>query len=394
MNTPKKILKSIPFLFLSLLLPLSIFAFSSYSNDSLNFDTNLSDGTETIYTNPTKIYVTQVTTESDELLRNPERWVKSLYYYSITRLYLTELPYTYLFDENGIIYQGTDGGIGANPQLKEVDGAVVIGYLSNNSALTSRAGESFREMVEEISYNWGISQLQPVTLYINQEEGNLSTITAQESTGAFADSIKESLEGWEGYTEENLEYKVRIEELIYEEDIEIGERLNVKLKIRNMNDFVWFTDKDPIYVAVQGGEESEFAINQEWESFSRPVSISDQNILPGESVEMEFNLEARVFLGEASESFEILKFPDRPFGNSQFEVKFNITRGDKQLVEVASPKYSFVNIRDCRWFSCEVLDSADNGEIFIFLEEEGGWSKIQFGVDQYGWVSSAYLKRL
>jgi hypothetical protein len=75
-------------------------------------------------------------------------------------------------------------------------------------------------------------------------------------------------------------------------------------------------------------------------------------------------------------------------------VKFNIVKGDKQLVEIASPKYSFANIRECRWFSCEVLDSADNGEIFIFIEEEAGWSKIQFGVDQYGWVTSRYLNRL
>jgi hypothetical protein len=394
MKTPKKILKSIPLLFLFLLLPLSVFAFSLYSNDSLNFDTNLSDGTETIYINPTKIYVTQVTTESDELLRNPEKWVKTLYYYSITRLHLVDLPYTYLLDENGIIYQGSEGGIGANPQLKEVDGAVVIGYLSNNSALTSRAGESFREMVEEISYDWGISQLVTVKLYLNQEEGKLSTVTAQETSGDFSNSVREALRDWQGYEEGNLKYKVKIEEIEYADEIEIGERLNVKLKIRNMNDFIWFTDKDPIYISVKDGEESEFAINQEWDSFSKPVSISETNILPGESVEVEFNLEARVFLGEASESFEILKFADRPFGNSQFEVKFNITRGDKQLVEVASPKYSFANIRDCRWFSCEVLDSADNGEIFIFLEEEGGWSKIQFGVDQYGWVSSAYLKRL
>jgi len=96
--------------------------------------------------------------------------------------------------------------------------------------------------------------------------------------------------------------------------------------MRNMNDFIWFTDKDPIYISVKGGEESEFAINQEWDSFSKPVSISDKNILPGETVEVEFNLEARVFLGEASESFEILKFEGKPFENSDFEVKFNITR--------------------------------------------------------------------
>jgi hypothetical protein len=384
MNIPKKFSKLVVAIITLMLFPLGIFAFSYYSVESQEFDKTLSDKTDTIYTNPTKIYITQITTESEELSRDPATWVKALYYYSITRLYLSDIPYTYLLDESGLIYQGTEGGIGANPQLKEVDGAVTIGYLSNNTSLTNRASDSLYEMVEDISYNWGISDLSVVNLLINQQEGQLSTISARESSGDFANSVREALVDWEGYEEENLEYKVRIEEIEYEEEIPIGERLKVRVKMRNMNDFIWFTDKDPIYVSVKGGEESEFAINQEWDSFTKPASISDKNILPGETVEVEFNLEARVFLGEATESFEILKLEDQPFENSDFEVKFNITRGDKQLVQVNSVRYGFVNIRDCRWYSCEILDSADNGAIFILEGEESGWSRIRFGVDQFG----------
>ena len=394
MNIPKKFSKLVVAIITLMLFPLGIFAFSYYSVESQEFDKTLSDKTDTIYTNPTKIYITQITTESEELSRDPATWVKALYYYSITRLYLSDIPYTYLLDESGLIYQGTEGGIGANPQLKEVDGAITIGYLSNNTSLTNRASDSLYEMVEDISYNWGISDLSVVNLLINQQEGQLSTISARESSGDFANSVREALVDWEGHEEENLEYKVRIEEIEYEEEIPIGERLKVRVKMRNMNDFIWFTDKDPIYVSVKGGEESEFAINQEWDSFTKPASISDKNILPGETVEVEFNLEARVFLGEATESFEILKLEDQPFENSDFEVKFNITRGDKQLVQVNSVRYGFVNIRDCRWYSCEILDSADNGAIFILEGEESGWSRIRFGVDQFGWVNSAYLKKI
>ena len=394
MNIHKKFSKLVVAIITLMLFPLSVFSFSYYSVESQEFDKTLSDKTDTIYTNPTKIYITQVTTESEELARDPATWAKALYYYSITRLYLTDIPYTYLLDESGLIYQGTEGGIGANPQLKEVDGAVTIGYLSNNTSLTNRASDSLYQMVEDISSNWGISDLSVVELLINQQEGQLSTISARESTGDFANSVREALVDWKGYEEENLEYKVRIEEIEYEEEIPIGERLKVRVKMRNMNDFIWFTDKDPIYVSVKGGEESEFAINQEWDSFTKPASISDKNVLPGETVEVEFNLEARVFLGEASESFEILKFDGKPFDNSDFEIKFNITRGDKQLVQVNSVRYGFVNIRDCRWYSCEILDSADNGAIFILEGEESGWSRIRFGVDQFGWVNSAYLKKI
>lgn len=382
-------------LFISLFfLPTSIYAFSYYSTESQNFDSSLTEQGSTIYSNPTQIYITQVKTDSELLLRDPARWVQTLYYYSITRLHFSDLPYTYLLDENGIIYQGRKGGIGANPELKDIDGAVVIGYLSNSPTLSNRASESLNEMVEEISYNWGISKLLTVKLNIVQEEGKLSTVTAEETVGEFLNSIKESLVDWKGYEEEHLEYKAKIEEVVHEESVQIGDRLKVAVKIKNLNDYIWLTDRDPIYISVKDGKESNFAINQDWESFSKPVSISEKNILPGESVELEFELEGKVLLGEASESFEVLKFEGKPFESSSFDVKFSIERGDKQLVEVASPRYNFVNIRECRWYSCKVLDSADNGAIFVFESEEEGWTKIKFGVNLYGWVNSAYLKKI
>jgi hypothetical protein len=375
-------------------LPVPIYAFSYYSTESQNFDSSLIEQGSSVYSNPTQIYITQVKTDSEILLRDPVKWVQTLYYYSITRLHFSDLPYTYLLDENGIIYQGRKGGVGANPELKDIDGAVVIGYLSNNPILTNRASESLSKMVEEISYNWGISKLLTVKLNITQQEGKLSTVTAEGIVGEFLNSVREALINWKGYEEEHLEYKAKIEEVVYEESVQIGERLKVAIKIKNLNDYVWLTDRDPIYISVKDGKESNFAINQDWESFSKPISISEKNILPGESVELEFELEGKVLLGEASESFEILKFEGKPFEGSSFDVKFNIERGDKQLVEVASPKYDFVNIRECRWYSCKVLDSADNGAILIFESEEEGWTRLKFGVDLYGWVNSAYLKKI
>lgn len=394
MNIPFKTVKTILILSFSLLFPLSVYAFSYYSTGTQRFDRNLTEEIEQIYTNPTQIYVTHVSSGATELQRNPSRWVKTLYYYSITRLHLPDLPYTYLLDENGIIYQGATGAIGANPQLREVDGAVTIAYLSASPILTNRAGESLREMVEKISFEWGISELSTVRLYINQEEGKLSTVTAQQVSGDFSNAVMDALRNWEGYEEGNLEYKARIEEIIYDKEVEIGERLEVKLKIRNANDFPWFTDRDPIYVSTIGSIESDFAINQEWDSFSKPTNISDRTILPGESVEVEFNLDARLILGEVSESFEIHKFEDRPFENSDFDIKFEIVKGEKQLVEVSTARFDFINIRDCRWYSCDILESADNGTILILEDEESGWSKVRFGLDQSGWVNSAYVRKL
>ena len=390
-----KLLKSI---IISLLLFLfsvtGAFALTSFSTTTLKFDTSLTEGADQVYTTPEKIYISQITTKSEQLSQDPELWVKSLYYYYITRLYIPDLPYTYLLDENGIIYQGKTGGLGANLQENDLDNAVLVGYLSNTPTLTARAETSLIEMVNEIAHAWGISALKPVRVNIIKEENKMSGIKITDAPFEFTTAINNLFKDWQGYTEEHLDYKAKIEEVIVPTESEIGGRVTVKVKITNENDFPWFTDRDPIYVSTKDGKESSLAINQLWPSFSKPVEISERSIKPDETFEIGFEVEAKVLTGEISQAFVFQKVDGKPFEGSEFEVKFNIVRGDKTLVQVVSPEYGFVNVRKCRWASCEILDSPKEGTIFILLGEEEGWYKIQYAPGVEGWAMLRYFKKI
>lgn len=370
------------------------FALTSFSTTTLKFDTSLTEGADQVYTTPEKIYISQITTKSEQLSQDPELWVKSLYYYYITRLYIPDLPYTYLLDENGIIYQGKTGGLGANLQENDLDNAVLVGYLSNTPTLTARAETSLMEMVNEIAHAWGISTLKPVRVNIIKEENKMSGIKITDAPFEFTTAINNLFKDWQGYTEEHLDYKAKIEEVIVPTESEIGGRVTVKVKITNENDFPWFTDRDPIYVSTKDGKESSLAINQLWPSFSKPVEISERSIKPDETFEIGFEVEAKVLTGEISQAFVFQKVDGKPFEGSEFEVKFNIVRGDKTLVQVVSPEYGFVNVRKCRWASCEILDSPKEGTIFILLGEEEGWYKIQYAPGVEGWAMLRYFKKI
>ena len=91
MNFLKTFRKLLFVLLLIAVMPISVLAFSYYSTENQDFDTTLTEGIGTIYVNPSKIYITQVTTSSSSLLRDPAKWVQSLYYYSITRLHFPDL---------------------------------------------------------------------------------------------------------------------------------------------------------------------------------------------------------------------------------------------------------------------------------------------------------------
>ncbi len=148
--------------------------------------------------------------------------------------------------------------------------------------------------------------------------------------------------------------------------------MHVVAKVKNMNDFTWLTDKYPIYISTADGKDSMFAINGVWDSFSKPTHIENKAVLPGESVTLGFDLYARITPGEVTQNFVFEKNVDNIFANSFFEVKFNIVKGTKTLVQVSSSEYGFANIRKCQWYSCPIIDSVDNGVVFVLLSEENG----------------------
>ena len=376
------------------IIPASAFAFSYNKISTLKYDLSLSDQTNTIYATPTTIYLTQVSTQSESLQKNPELWSKALFYYSITKLHFSDMPYNFLIDESGRIYEGRQGGVGANPELKNVNKAIVIGYLSNGSTLTTAASNSLLKMVNDLSTSWGISSYKTVRLQIDAKEGSLSTIVPVDSTGDFAQSVKEALATWKGSSRENLPYKAEIEEVIYEKTVVIGEKLEVTVKVKNMNDFTWLTDRTPIYVSTKEGVDSSFAVNGVWDSFSKPTHIEDRAVKPGETVEFKFKMQPKITPGKVTENFEIMKFANKPFTGSAFEVTFTVDKGKYTLVKVYSPQYGFANIRECQWYSCKVIESAPEGTVYILRKEADGWMQIQYDEDTIGWVVSRFMKRI
>jgi len=377
-----------------LLIPVGVFASPIHTVSNQKFDTTISDQTQTEYVTPTTIYLTQITTVSPELQKNPSLWVKALYYYSITRLHFADIPYNYLVDANGEVYEGRSGGVGANPELKDSQGSILIGYLSNDPILTNRASSSIRSLVDSLASTWGIASLSVAKFSIVQQEGLLSKLVPGEFNGEFKQSVLDTFAGWVGYTTEKIEYKASITEVTYNPEVIIGSKLHVTVKVKNLNDFTWLTDKNPIYVSAKDVKESRFAINGVWDSFTKPTHISNTAIKAGETATFEFDMSAQIAPGEVSEKFEIQKFDKQPFAGTEFEVKFNIVKGDKTLVQVASSEYGFANIRECQWYSCKILDTVDNGVVYILLAEENGWMKVQYTENTVGWVFSRYMKKI
>jgi hypothetical protein len=362
-----------------------------YEEVNENFDVSLVSGLEYQYQEPSKLLFTQIEGNYDTLNLNTKEYLDTIYYYSITKLKLGNIPFHYAIDENGEIFKTH-----SNDALKITDERyIVIGYLSNNSQISNKAQASFLEIANDLSYQYGISQYDVKSYNIEQSEDSLSKLNLVDSRELFSTSINTVLQNWEISDREHHTYESEIVSVEHEESVEIGKTLAVKVTIKNLNDFTWFSNRYPIYISVKDSKESIYAVNKEWDSFSKPISISsDRYVLPNETIELTFNLDPKVLPGENSEAFNILKFEDEVFAGSEFTVNFNVEKGENKLVRLTSPEYGFINIRECRWYSCEKIEVANDGEVYIVVKEEEGWYQILFGQDKEGWVYSKYAKEI
>jgi hypothetical protein len=376
---------------LSLLL-LSAFVVYSYTNVYESFDTSLVQGIEYVYQEPRKILFTQIEGNYDNLALSLEEYINTVYYYSITKLKLGNVPYHYIVDESGNVHkvQSADG-------IKLTDEAyIVVGYLSNNGQISNKASRSILDLTNELSYREGIEEYDVYKYTIAESEGTLSTLLLGEANELFLNSIDEALIDWEPSEREHKEYIASVQGIEHDESVDIGERLSVKVIVRNDNDFIWTSNRDPIYLSVKDGQESVFAVNEVWDSFSKVTSIdSDKYVLPGDTIEIEFSLEPKVVPGEYAETFELLKFEEEPFIGSEFAVEFSVVKGEGRVVEITSPEYGFVNIRECRRFSCDKIHVVYEGEVYPVLEyHESCWYKISYGPNQEGWLYCPYAKEI
>jgi len=388
----KKILLSITILFLAYT---PILAFDFTTRTELSMDESISDQNGTKYAFPEEIYVTQIHSLDKDITSSPEKWIDAIYYYSITRLGFADVPYSFFIDESGNTYQGRKGYIGVIPEISSEKGVVIIGYLSSRATLTSRATNTLKKVFEDLSYTYGISKedVTPVKLSLSQQEGSLSYVTATEVDNNFSSAVRESLVNAKSYNSENLLYQAKIENLVYDSTVQIGERLGVTLSVKNMNDFVWFNTPDNIYVSTENEEETVLAVNGVWDSFSKPTHLSQDYLLPNESANVEFDLQANSLPGTKELIFKFLKYKGADFLESSFTLSFSIERGDKELGEITSPD-GYLNVRKCPGYNCEILTTVENGQIFIITDTQDAWKKIVYEEGKEGWVFIRYIKNL
>lgn len=360
----------------------------------MSIDESIADQTKKTILQPQKIIISRVIAPADLYQKDNETWFQSLYYYSITRLGFLDLPYNYVIDRDGNVYEGRLGGVFADPETEKKEGTVVIGYLSNFDDITVLATNSLKQVMSETSYKYGISakDVSVSTLSISTTPDGNSNVLFNPDVSALGVQIKGITNTFSYSNIEHLDYVAQIKDVKYPTSVKSGENFVVSATLVNKNDFPWFSNGDFIYVSTKNGKDSSFAVNGKWDSFSKPLAIEDKVIQPDQEFPITFEMQAMLLPGKFSQKFVVMKLPNNVFENSEFMVSFNIAKGDYKLVKIVN--ISALNVRECIGSNCKVLTQVGENQIFIMLEQNAGWYNIRYSTKGTGWVYGKYVQPL
>lgn len=375
-------------------------AFTLIENSDLPVDTKLTDQSQRQYAFPQKIMITRVSTSASGLEIESERWISMLHYYYITRLGFADLPYNYIIDKKGDVFEGRENGDGVIPELANPEGVIMIGYLSNHSDVPLAASNSLDELITDLSYKYGIPrekvQIVETSLAEKKAENEVAKLEYEESNGSvFGIEMDTVLAGVSYSSEDHLDFKAELVKVDNVSTVDMGDKMAVKVTIKNSGEEPWFTFNDFLYIKTADGEDSPFAVNGEWDSFDTPVHLEGKTVLPGESVDVEFNMGAVVLPDNYEQKFVISRINDKVLAGTDFTVSFAVTAGDAQIIEIKDTGEGYLNVRDTPSQSGNKIAQVTVGKRYITTEyHPTGWYKIKYSGDQEGWVYALYVKNL
>ena len=276
-------------------------------------------------------------------------WVKGIYYYTLVYEAYSDLPYHYLIDSQGKIFEGKKGGCESFPAEKEdgLEKACRVGYLG-------KAGEKITQAAQ-MSFEKLISSTQP--LFYQAEVAPPSEI-----------------------------------------GLNPQETKTLQLEFKNTGTAIWFGREDSTVALRAINGTSAYYDAASWQSAEQISVISEPWVLPDSKVTLDVTLKAPLLPDSSQEQFGLFTKDNDSWskiGGSEVTLKVKV-KGEVAIptIRVRETGTGFLNVRSGPGLMFGVVDQVYPGDTLPLLEEQVGWVKIRYQQNREGWVSATYVEKL
>lgn len=164
----------------------------------------------------------------------------------------------------------------------------------------------------------------------------------------------------------------------------------IKISISNPNSFpIIFSPTIP--ANLQSKENSNFFINDDWQSLKTIKSFNEGFILPNSSKEFTLRLKTPLVPGDYSEIFDFF-FQGKSVDS--IEIKVISKDNNLKVLQVLETGLGYLNVREQADNNSKLIGDVSTGEFLIFEEETNGYYKVILNDNNKtkGWVSSRFIR--
>lgn len=347
------------------------------------------------YSYPKEVVLTVV--DLKDTSYDPQLAIKELYYFLSSRSIYGDLPFHYLVDWEGNVYQGNSFG---NEALIEIDNrkeSLFVAYINNDESFSVLSLESLKKICLEVINEYSISPSEveikkfDYEFYKKSDQNGAKLADVSEEYIKSFSAITKYLE--EEYSPKEKEFKVKVTSVEYtKESLDIGEIVDVSIGIRNVGDYnIYASSLYNLFVVRDKpfDEKSSFYFSDEWDSPSRVSIFNDgDKLLVGKEEKFVFKVKVPLYFPEKQEEFILVDSSGKVMKNTDFKIGLKINQGDNTLIEISETPVGFLNVRETPGLGT-ILTKVSPGERYIVLESRPGYYKIEAnGIT--GWISSSY----
>jgi len=308
------------------------------------------------YTNWTSAELLDLGTDDKSLTSDPTNWLKGLYYDSVYHLRLPDLPFHYIVDSKGVVYEARSGGYGA------VSVDVSAGWSAVESSPTSKPG------VLQVGY-------------LGPKGG-----PTKEALAGF-----HSMVAWLGQPP-LLSAQVTSEKTL---TLDAGKRIDLNVFALNNGIAVWSNSGDQKINLTTVGRESLFITSGVWLDSQHPTTSQENFTVPGAKAMFKLSLTAPSFGGDFNEAFNLMQ-GQRAVAGSGFNILIHVNGPARQVqkVQINATPTGFLRVRSSPGTGSTEVGRVNPGDQLELVSEQSGWYQIKMNNGQLGWVSSQYATKI